>query len=110
MWGGDTRLKAAKKLGLKKVPVVVADDLTEEQARELRIIDNKSQELADWDLVVMKEELESIEGIDMAEFGFLLEDIEKVKEKAEREAAQKERESDVKEIHCPRCGAIVGVE
>ena len=58
----------------------------------------------------MKEELAAIEGIDMAEFGFLLDDIERVKEKAEREATQKERETEVKEIHCPRCGAIVGVE
>lgn len=106
--GGHTRLKAAEQLGLKKVPVIVADDLTEEQAREFRIIDNKTQEMADWDLEAMKAELETISGIDMAEFGFLLDDIEKVKEKAEKEKG--ESEPQVKEICCPRCGALVGVE
>ena len=106
--GGHTRLKAAEKLGLNKVPVIVADDLTEEQAREFRILDNKTQELADWDLEAMKEELASISGIDMAEFGFLLDDIEKVKEKESKEKEQKETE--VHEICCPRCGAVVGVE
>lgn len=105
---GHTRLKAAEKLGLKTVPVIVADDLNEDQIRELRIVDNRSQELADWDLELMREELETISGIDMSEFGFLLEDIKKVKEKAEKERTEKEPE--VKEICCPRCGAIVGVK
>lgn len=86
----------------------MADDLTEEQAREFRIIDNKTQEMADWDLEAMKTELDTISGIDMAEFGFLLDDIEKVKEKAEKEKS--ESEPQVKEICCPRCGALVGVE
>lgn len=107
--GGDTRLKAAKKLGLKTVPVIVADDLNEDQIREFRIIDNKSAELADWDLDAMKQELVSISGIDMSEFGFLLDDIERVKEKEAKERAQKEAD-EVKEICCPRCGAVVGVE
>ncbi len=97
-----------EKLGLKKVPVIVADDLTEEQAREFRILDNKTQEMADWDLEAMKAELETISGIDMAEFGFLLDDIEKTKEKAEAEKS--ESDPKVKEICCPRCGALVGVE
>ena len=60
-------------LGIKKIPVIKASDLTEEQIREFRIIDNKSSELADWDLEVMREELESIQGIDMTEFGFMIE-------------------------------------
>lgn len=108
LWGGHTRLKAAELLGLEKVPVIVADDLTEKQVREFRILDNKTQELADWDLETMKEELASISGIDMAEFGFLLDDIEKVKEKESKEKEQKETE--VHEICCPRCGTVVGVE
>lgn len=56
----------------------------------------------------MKEELASITGIDMAEFGFLLDDIEKVKEKEAEE--KKRKETEVKEICCPRCGAVVWVE
>ncbi|WP_240164401.1 ParB N-terminal domain-containing protein [Limosilactobacillus mucosae] len=44
---GHTRLKAAKQLGLKHVPIVVAD-LSEEQAKAYRLADNKTGELADW--------------------------------------------------------------
>lgn len=44
---GHTRLKAAKQLGMDKVPCIVADDLTEEQIRAFRLVDNKVSELAD---------------------------------------------------------------
>lgn len=66
---GHTRLKASQKLGLKKVPVIVADDLTDEQANALRLVDNKTNELADWNLDKLKEELDAIT-IDMSQFGF----------------------------------------
>lgn len=46
---GHTRLLAAKRLGLKKVPVLVATDLTPEQARAFRIADNRTGEFSDWD-------------------------------------------------------------
>ena len=46
---GHTRYKAALKLGLEKVPVHVAKDLTPEQIKAYRIADNKTAELADWD-------------------------------------------------------------
>lgn len=54
---GHTRLKAAKKLGLKAVPCVVADDLTEEQVRAFRIADNKTAEASFWDRRLLSEEL-----------------------------------------------------
>ena len=57
VWCGNTRLKASKKLKLKEVPCIVANDLTEEQIRELALIDNKSSEIADWDYDLLKEEL-----------------------------------------------------
>lgn len=44
---GHTRYKAAKKLGMKKVPVVVADNLSPEQVKAYRLADNKTGELAD---------------------------------------------------------------
>ena len=67
---GHTRLKAAEKLGLDTVPVVFADDLTEEQARAFRLVDNKTAELAEWDFNELQKELEAIPEIDMALFGF----------------------------------------
>lgn len=42
---GHTRIKAAIRLGLEKVPVIRADDLTEEQAKAYRLVDNKTGEL-----------------------------------------------------------------
>lgn len=66
---GHTRLKAAQKLGLSEVPVIYADDLTDEQIKAFRIADNKTGEKANWDLDKLKIELEDI-NFDMTDFGF----------------------------------------
>lgn len=57
---GHTRLEASKKLGLKEVPCVIADDLSEEQARAFRIADNKVSDYSIWDNKLLLEELEGI--------------------------------------------------
>lgn len=67
---GHTRYKAAKKLGLKHVPVVVADNLTPDQVKAYRLADNKTAELADWDMDLLNDELDQIRNIDMSDFGF----------------------------------------
>ena len=67
---GHTRYKAAQKLGLKTVPVVVAKDLSEEQVKAYRLADNKSGELATWDDELLEDELVGIDDIDMSQFGF----------------------------------------
>ena len=66
---GDTRFQAAIKLGLEKVPVVIADDLTAEQIKAYRLADNKTNEAADWDFEKLQDELEGIESLDMSLFG-----------------------------------------
>lgn len=66
---GHTRFKAAQKIGLNKVPCVIADDLTPEQVRAFRLADNKTAELADWDDKLLELELADIT-IDMSQFGF----------------------------------------
>lgn len=71
---GHTRYKAAKKLKLKEVPCVVADDLTEEQIKAFRLADNKTAEFAEWDLDLLGKELAGIEELDMSRFGFNLDD------------------------------------
>lgn len=76
---GHTRLKAAKKLGLKDVPVIVADDLTEDQIKAFRLADNKTGEVATWNDEMLLEELKSI-NLDMTMFNFeepLLEEEQK---------------------------------
>lgn len=67
---GHTRFKAAKKLKLDKVPVVVADALSDEQVKAYRLADNKTGELADWDFSMLDDELADITDIDMSDFGF----------------------------------------
>lgn len=67
---GHTRLKAAKKLGLEEVPCIVADDLTDEQIRQFRIVDNKTAELSDWNFDLLREELLAMDDVDMVQFGF----------------------------------------
>lgn len=71
---GHTRLKAAEKLGLEKVPVIVADDLSPEQVQAFRLADNKTAELAEWDFDKLEKELNEIE-MEMSQFGFDFSDV-----------------------------------
>lgn len=73
---GHGRLLAAKKLGMKEVPVVRADDLTPEQIKALRLADNKTNE-SEWDEELLNLELGEILNISMSDFGF--EDIDGLK-------------------------------
>lgn len=73
---GHTRLKAAQKLGLEEVPVIVADDLTEEQIKAFRLADNKVSELADWDFSKLEAELSGLE-MDMTQFNFDMKELSK---------------------------------
>jgi len=69
---GHTRYKAAKKLGLARVPVHVATDLTPEQIRAYRIADNKTGELATWDMELLPIEIAELQeaGVDWSLLGF----------------------------------------
>lgn len=57
---GHCRLLAAKKLGLETVPVTVADDLTSDEIKELRIADNKTNE-SPWDFGTLQLDVEGLE-------------------------------------------------
>jgi len=61
---GHTRYKAALKLGLEKVPVHVAKDLTPEQIKAYRIADNKTAELAEWNYELLPIELSELKAAD----------------------------------------------
>lgn len=66
---GHTRYKAAGRLGLKTVPCVIADELTDEQIKAFRLVDNKVGELAEWDVDLLPLELADI-AQDLGVFGF----------------------------------------
>ena len=79
---GHTRFKAALRLGLKEVPVLVADDLDDMKAKAFRLADNKVAEAAEWDMGKLEEELAELQDadFDMMDFGF-----DEEKETQERE-------------------------
>lgn len=66
---GHTRLKAAEKLNIEKVPCIRASDLSEKQIKAFRLADNKVAEMSTWDLDKLNVELENID-FNMNEFGF----------------------------------------
>lgn len=95
VWGPDNliveghgRLMAAKKMGLKEVPVIRLDHLNEEQQRAYRLAHNKTAELSFWDKKLVKEELKGIGSIDMAAFKFELPEILAPEEQEEKEDPQ----------------------
>lgn len=69
---GHGRILGAKKAGLKQVPTVCLEDLTEEQIKAYRLVDNKLNE-SEWDYIMLDKELNVLEkDIDMGLFGFEL--------------------------------------
>lgn len=73
---GHGRILGAKKAGLKQVPTVTLEELTEEQIKAYRLVDNKLNE-SEWDSVLLTQELEEIKDLNMDLFGFdLAEEIE----------------------------------
>ena len=72
---GHTRHKALKALGRKEAEVMIVSGLTEEQKKKYRLLDNKTNELASWDIDLLEIELEDLdfEGFD---FGFDIDDSE----------------------------------
>lgn len=97
---GHTRIKACEKLGIEKVPCVVADDLTDEQIKAFRIADNSTAQIAEWDLEKLQAELENID-MDMVQFG-LQEQIEEIEKEFEKEV-QEDEVPEVDEENEPIC-------
>lgn len=85
---GHTRIKACEKLGIEKVPCVIADDLTDEQIKAFRIADNRTAQIAEWDLEKLQAELENID-MDMVQFG-LQEQIAEIEKEFEKEVEEDE--------------------
>ena len=89
---GHTRVEACKKLGIDKVPCIIADDLTEEQIKAFRIADNSSAQVAEWDMEKLMAELETID-LDMTMFG-LDEQIKDIEKQFAKEIIEDEVETD----------------
>ena len=111
---GHLRLKAAKKLGLTEVPVVLADDMTDLQIKAFRLSVNKMAELAEWDDELLAIELHELNAadFDMALIGFdagelsSAMNLDSLIEQDAPESSSKEIDPDDYKMGCmcPRCG------
>lgn len=101
---GHTRLLASKELKLKEVPCIIADDLTDEQVKALRLADNKVSEKSMWNYSKLDEELEGIFNIDMSMFDFVNDDInwDDVEELTDETYDKPEHNM----LECPNCHHI----
>lgn len=91
---GHTRRLAALKLGLDQVPVVYADDLTEDQVKAFRLADNRVAEMATWDEDLLKEEMAKAIDFEFGDYGFDQKDLDEIVKK----------DVNIKTHKCPRCG------
>ena len=110
---GHCRALAAKKLGMKEVPCVCVDDLTPEQVKALRVIDNKTNE-SPWDFDILLDELADIDLSDF-DFDFGIEDEEEETDIVEDEAPEVNEENEPiakpgdiwqlgRWVYCKKCG------
>ena len=112
---GHTRLLAAKELGIKVVPCIVADDLTEAQVKAFRLADNKVSEFSGWDFEKLDEELAGLAcvdldgSIDMSAFGFS--DSPEIDWTETPEISPDNyTEPEKDQLKCPSCGHVAGKE
>ena len=84
---GHTRFEAAKKLGLKEIPVQIAD-LTEHQARSYRIADNRLNQDATWDTKLLNLEFNDLlsNNIDLDILGFSNDELDNLLLKTDEES------------------------
>ncbi len=84
---GHARYRAAQKLGLTEVPVIVADDLTPEQIKAYRIADNRTAELSTWDYELLPIELADLQStdFDLNLLGFSTDELAKILDPAAKE-------------------------
>lgn len=97
---GHTRRSALYDMGVEETEVILVKGLTEEQKRKFRLLDNKTAEIAEWDLEKLQEELD---GLDFGNFDFWSKELEKMGNKMIADHAKPEE----KIVICPRCGKIV---
>lgn len=83
---GHTRVKAAIQLGMDSVPVIYTEGLTDEQIKAFRIMDNKSNQFAEWDFEKLKDEFYALEDTDSFNFtGFTTQEISEIWDKQTEE-------------------------
>lgn len=118
---GHVRYQAAFTLGLQKIPVHIAADLTPAQARAYRLADNKTGEYAEWDCDLLEKELASLrtDGYDLDALGLDFSGLSAALDKMEADlappappdfapvdASTQPRLDQKKPVTCPECGHV----
>lgn len=77
---GELRLLAAKELGMKQIPVIILEDLTDEEAEAIRILDNRIAEDSEWNYANLQEAIENLGKFDISfeDLGFETVDYDKI--------------------------------
>jgi ParB/RepB/Spo0J family partition protein len=106
---GHTRLRAAEQLGLEKVPCIIASDLTEDQIKAYRLVDNKTSEFSTWDEDKLYIELMELEKVDFntEQFGFetnIITTTDTIPDTTNKELDIEDYADDEFEHECPKCG------
>ena len=104
---GHTRYEAAKRLGLKTIPVHVAGNLTPQQVKSYRIADNRVSQESEWDQELLKLELEELERPESS--GFEPEEISEILQELSFDPTAEDEQPDLgvidpKLVTCPNCG------
>ena len=105
---GHLRIKAAKHAGLTELPVIICDDMTDQQVKAFRLSVNKMAELAQWDFDLLTVELAELKELDfdLTLTGFDLPEVEKLLDfdldGGDGGNGGKEKEKPL--ITCPKCG------
>lgn len=106
VYAGNQRVKAAKKLGWKKIPCFIEENLSDKIMQERLIKDNRHNGEWDYDMLASDYEIK-----DLLELGFSKSELEigdtaEELEKAEQQYRAEKREEEKKGVMCPNCGHV----
>lgn len=99
---GHTRYKAAIQIGIDKVPCIMANELTPDQVKAYRIVDNKTAEFATWDLELLEQELHDLDDMEFDMEWLSFEDDKQALDLDDIE--NDDNESKLNICKCPKCG------
>lgn len=102
---GHTRYLASIELGLETVPCIVADDLSEEEIKEFRLVDNKTSEFAGWDFNLLESELQELN----FDYDFKFPEVSDIDIDDLFEDTDEDIEEKRKTITCPNCGEEIEI-
>lgn len=105
---GHTRFKALTSIGVESAEVIVMEGLNEEQKKKFRILDNKTNELAEWDNDLLRGELEGLDLGGIHWFDDIINpNIGNLGSSPSSDGNSAKQKEDDGPVICPRCGAIV---